>query len=159
MAIFFWGHSEKYKYGCFSQWSNHSFTDHDGTRYQNAEQYMMAQKARLFGDTETHEQIMSVSSPKQVKALGRKVRGYNQSEWERRRSDIVYNGNFLKFSQNPKLSELLKSTGDAIIAEASPVDAIWGIGLSEQDAKQVPESEWPGQNLLGKALMEVRGNL
>ena len=73
--------------------------------------------------------------------------------------DIVYNGNFLKFSQNPELSEILKSTGDKIIAEASPVDAIWGIGLSKHDAKQVPESEWPGQNLLGKALMEVRGNL
>ena len=39
------------------------------------EQYMMAGKAELFGDQEIREQILKCSDPKQIKALGRKVRG------------------------------------------------------------------------------------
>lgn len=40
--------------------------------------------------------------------------------------------------------------------EASPYDTIWGIGLDEEDAREIPIPEWKGQNLLGKILTEVR---
>ena len=45
---------------------------------------------------------------------------------------------------------------DAILAEASPKDSIWGIGLDASAASEMDPSEWPGQNLLGKILMELR---
>jgi ribA/ribD-fused uncharacterized protein len=45
-------------------------------------------------------------------------------------------------------------TGDRELVEASPEDRIWGIGFTEKDAKENGE-RW-GQNLLGKALVEVR---
>ena len=35
-----------------------------------------------------------------------------------------------KFSQNPELKTFLLKTNDRIIVEASPVDAIWGIGMA-----------------------------
>jgi ribA/ribD-fused uncharacterized protein len=75
------------------------------------------------------------------------------------REHIVYAGCRLKFSQNPELKEFLLSTSDMLLVEASPYDNIWGIGLNERDAFSIPPSQWPGQNLLGKCLMGVRGAL
>ena len=70
--------------------------------------------------------------------------------------DVVKNGNRAKFEQNPDLKKLLLATGNAILAEASPKDKIWGIGLDAQTAESTDMSEWPGQGLLGRALMELR---
>ena len=38
-------------------------------------------------------------------------------------------------------------------------DRIWGVGLAVEDARIFDERKWRGQNLLGKALMEVRDYL
>lgn len=57
------------------------------------------------------------------------------------------------------LHRFLLSTGDDVLVEASPVDAVWGIGLGEQEAKTVSPREWQGRNLLGYALMKVRDAL
>ena len=64
--------------------------------------------------------------------------------------------NYLKFSQNEIFKQKLLETGNRILVEASPVDKIWGVGLDENDENILDESKWKGQNLLGKALMEVR---
>jgi ribA/ribD-fused uncharacterized protein len=39
-----------------------------------------------------------------------------------------------KFSQHEELKQFLLQTGDKILVEASPVDFIWGIGLSIDNA-------------------------
>jgi ribA/ribD-fused uncharacterized protein len=65
-------------------------------------------------------------------------------------------GLFEKFNQNPLLKEALLNTCDTIIVEASPVDRIWGIGLTEDDPRALDQSTWRGQNLLGITLMRVR---
>ena len=46
--------------------------------YLCMEQYMMAGKAALFSDQEIRKEILACSDPKQIKALGRKVRGFEQ---------------------------------------------------------------------------------
>ena len=61
--------------------------------------------------------------------------------------------------QIPELKEALLRTGDRIIVEASPYDKIWGVGLEENDPRILNEKNWRGQNLLGKALIEVRQSL
>ena len=50
--LFFWGHTNKTNQvtkSCFSQWYESPFTIDDIT-YPTAEHYMMAEKAKLFGD-------------------------------------------------------------------------------------------------------------
>jgi predicted NAD-dependent protein-ADP-ribosyltransferase YbiA (DUF1768 family) len=42
--------------------------------YVTAEQYMMAGKARLFGDKDMEAAIIKTTDPKKQKSLGRKVR-------------------------------------------------------------------------------------
>ena len=68
-------------------------------------------------------------------------------------------GNWYKFSQNRNLREFLLSTGDSVLVEASPYDAIWGIRLAASSPEAQDPMKWRGQNLLGFALMEVRDEL
>ena len=60
----------------------------EGVEYRTAEQYMMAQKALLFGDKAVYKEIMAASHPKQYKALGQKVSGFVQSVWDENCCDI-----------------------------------------------------------------------
>ena len=156
--IYFWGHTpnpKKMTAACFSQWYDCLF-EVEGVQYHTAEQFMMASKARLFGDEEVFNEIMSADSPFDYKKLGRKIRGFDQELWDAHKYGIVVTGNKAKFGQNPDIREFLLSTGDAIIAEASPYDKIWGIGLKREDAQKGTVEQWLGENLLGCALMEVR---
>ena len=68
-------------------------------------------------------------------------------------------GNFGKFSQNGRLRDYPLSTGDAVLAEASPYDRIWGIGLTADDPHAQNPMRWRGENLLGFVLMQVRDML
>lgn len=160
--LFFWGHSkpndETINACCFSQWYPVEFKVDDFT-YANAEQFMMASKAKLFNDEEIFEQIVNTQDPKTVKALGRKVRGFEDSIWKERRFEIVKRGNLHKFTQNKKLKEFLLSTENKIIVEASPYDRIWGIGMEKNNKNIENPLKWGGQNLLGFALMAVREDI
>lgn len=155
----FFGHNPQ-KNGmaaCLSQWYRCNFTV-DGLQYNCMEQYMMASKAIVFHDEETLGQILVASDPKEIKALGKKVKNFNSEKWNEVKRDIVYNGNLAKFSQNPELKEFILSCGDVVFAEASPFDRIWGIGMRACEAAQNPEN-WKGQNLLGYALTKVKETL
>jgi ribA/ribD-fused uncharacterized protein len=142
----------------FSQWYAAPF-ELDGEEYPTAEHWMMAEKARLFGDAEMREQILSADGPGQAKKLGRKVRGFVEETWGRERFGLVVRGNVAKFGQHEELRAYLLSTGDKVLVEASPTDRIWGIGLSADHAHAELPAHWRGKNLLGFALMEARRQL
>lgn len=142
----------------FSQWSPSKFIV-DDIKYSNTEQYMMAEKARLFKDYDIEKKIMNTTTPAVMKALGRKIANFDQSVWDQYKYQIVVCGNYAKFSQNSNIKQILLDTGDAIIAEASPYDKIWGIGLLPTHKDAQNPNKWKGENLLGKALMEVRSKL
>jgi len=120
---------------------------------------MMAEKARVFGDSESELRILSAPNPGAAKRFGREVRGFDQRIWDSRRWGIAIAGNLAKFTQNPKLSEFLLGTGRRVLVEASPVDSIWGVGLAVDDEGIENPEQWRGLNLLGFALMEVRSIL
>lgn len=150
--IYFWKPSDRY--GIFSQWYKSDFKDINDIKYNCAEQFMMYQKAILFGDNGVANEILNETDPKNIKALGRKIKNFNQQEWDENKFEIVIAGNLYKFTQNNTLRDILLNTKDEIIAEASPFDKIWGIGIDEKAAES--GAEWQGENLLGKALMVVR---
>lgn len=142
----------------FSNWYPSKFT-HNGITYSRGEQYMMYQKAILFGDTAVAQAILLTDNPKEQKDLGRMVSNYNDEVWAAKRVDIMVEGLFEKFNQNPHLKEALLNTGDTIVVEASPVDKIWGIGLAEDHPDALDQSKWRGKNLLGIVLMRVRDEI
>ncbi len=159
--VLFWGPGDADEPpgpSCLSQWHPSPF-EVQGCRYATAEHYMMAAKARLFGDGERLEQILASADPGRAKALGRQVRGFDGATWGRHRSEIVIRGNVAKFRSSPELLAYLLGTGDAVLVEASPYDRIWGVGLGEEDPRARDPLQWRGQNLLGFALMAVRERL
>ncbi len=143
---------------CFSQWWESEFVI-GAVTYTTAEQWMMAGKARLFGDDETLGEILATHDPATVKKLGRKVRGFDEAAWKQRRLDLVTEGNVAKFSQRADLRGHLLATGDAVLVEASPLDRIWGIGLAAEHPDALDPRRWKGLNLLGFALMRARARI
>ena len=116
---------------------------------------MMAEKALLFNQLGIREKIISSNSPAAAKKLGRQVENFDLKTWEEHRLKATYH----KFTQNTDLKEFLLQTKKRILVEASPVDAIWGIGLAAEDNNATIPKKWRGLNLLGFALMEVRDEL
>ncbi|MCB9434631.1 MAG: NADAR family protein [Ardenticatenaceae bacterium] len=159
--IFFWGH-QKPKAGvsktCFSQWYPMPFKINNIV-YPTAEHFMMAEKARLFGDFAAEAKIISATHPGEAKNLGRRVKAFDEEVWIKNRFEIVVRSNMAKFEQNPDLKTFLLNTSQRILVEASPRDHIWGIGLAEDHPDAQNPSQWPGLNLLGFALMEARDRL
>jgi ribA/ribD-fused uncharacterized protein len=146
--VFFWG-------GEFSQWYKRDMVI-DGITYNCCEQFMMAEKARLFGDEEALQSIMEVSNPRRQKAIGRTVQGFVADEWNENARSIVFLGNQAKFTQHQDLEDILLETGTKTIVEASPYDKVWGIGLAADDVRASDRSQWQGTNWLGEAIMKVR---
>ena len=142
----------------FSQWYPCAF-EVEGQTYVCAEQFMMHGKAVLFGDTAVAREILDETSPRQHKALGRRVAGYDEQQWRAHREAVVYRGNMAKFSQNPELRDALLATAPTLLVEASPYDRIWGVGLAMSNPAIDEPSGWRGKNLLGKILTQVRNDL
>lgn len=157
--LYFWGHQPS-KDGtigksCLSQWWISQF-EKDGVLYHTAEHYMMAAKARIFQDEEVLAEIIKSKNPREVKALGRRIKGFDDKIWNDAKYRAVVEGNYLKFSQDDALSKYLIDTSEQVIVEASPVDSIWGVGMAEDHPDISNVDLWRGENLLGFALMEAR---
>ena len=153
------------------------------------EQFMMFSKAKTFKDEVTAQKIIGLNNHPlaqdfingtisrneiikdkdlsakwqnimmNAKKLGRGVQNYDDKVWTEKRSKIVLFGARLKFKQNEDLKEIILNTGNTKMVEVSPYDKIWGIGLSEFDAKRIQEVKWPGLNLLGKVLDTLKSEL
>jgi len=148
---FFWG-------GIYSNFHPSTFRENN-INYSCNEQYFMHRKALHFEDYDIATELLHTTDPKECKKLGRQVKGFDPIEWDRVKEHYMYEGLKLKFTQNPDLKEALLKENCDLFVEASPFDKIWGIGLNAEDARKTPESEWPGQNLLGKLLTQLREEL
>lgn len=149
--IYFWGDYLSNFYPCI-------FKD-DQYTYNSSECYFMAKKAIIFNDNDALKKILELNDPKKQKGIGKKVKGFTNAVWDPIKYSIMIDALTLKFSQNPKLKKKLLETNDKILVEGSPYDGIWGVKLRFDDPLILDEKNWQGQNLLGKALMEVRSRL
>ncbi|MET8287315.1 NADAR family protein [Streptomyces sp. NPDC005132] len=160
--LHFWGHRPRQDgqvgAGCLSQWWPSPFVV-DGVSYATAEHWMMAGKARLFGDTATERRALEAPNPALAKKAGRLVRDFDDSVWERERFAVVVEGSVHKFAAHPDLRAFLLGTGERVLVEASPMDRVWGIGLAADDERASDPERWRGPNLLGFALMAARERL
>lgn len=138
--IFFW--TEKDKYGCFSNFYEGPF-EIDGSIWPTTEHYFAAMKTH---DVSQQEDIRKAKTPLEAKQMGRVCS--LREDWDDVKYDVMLDALRAKFGNNPVLKDTLLSTADALIYEDSPYDKVWGTGEKGGVGK--------GQNLLGKALMQVR---
>lgn len=126
--IYFWREIE-HPYGFLSQWylSPFSAPSHPNAKsdemvtFVTTEQYMMYGKAMVFGDKEIAAKIMMEPSAKKQKALGRKVKGFDNQTWNAHREKIVEEGNWWKFTSDKgqDMAKLLLETGDRLLVEVT----------------------------------------
>lgn len=125
----------------------------------HSEQAIMLTKAALFGDELRFKAILREHRPAVCKKLGRQVSGFDHQVWSKQLLSMAKFILLAKFSSDPDLASNLLATKKHILAEASPYDQIWGIGLAATDPRVQDQTKWRGQNVLGQALMAVRTQL
>jgi ribA/ribD-fused uncharacterized protein len=133
--------------------------NYKGKEFLTTEHAFMWEKANFFEDQEIADKILEVKHPREAKKLGRQIEAFDATRWSEVCYKIMLDVNRPKWSDNSRLTELLLSTGKRVMVEASPYDKVWGIGMKQDDAGVDDESNWQGQNLLGKVLDELREEL
>lgn len=128
------------QYEFLSNFSPYGFCDNEGKYYKTVEHFFQSQKTL---NPEEREKIRKAKSPKQAKALGRKIK--LRKDWIDIRDRIMYTGLKLKFHQNPEIIEKLLRTEDYMLVEGNSWgDTYWGVCKGK------------GENRLGKLLMLLR---
>jgi ribA/ribD-fused uncharacterized protein len=131
----------------------------DGIKYPTVEHYMVAQKARQFGDEVAFQKVMKAKTAKSAKGVEKSIKDVKEEEWEPRQEEVMRVALRAKFTQHPELRAKLLDTGERPFAYANPRDKYWSIGTSEDTDKAKNPAKWPGKNRLGVLLGELRTTL
>ena len=132
------------------------FTLH-GVVYNCVEQYYQAEKATSAGDYKAYDSIMVATQPEVMHAIGKKVKVDTERWTEGMQRLVMEKALVAKFNDNPYLADVLLSTGENTLVEASPYDDFWGAGMGLKDI--LKSNKWTGKNVLGEIMMSVRGQM
>jgi len=124
-----------------------------------SEKAIMLCEAAVMGNAVYYKKIASADSPAECKSLGREITPWHQERWNSVVCGVAVAVLRQKFAV-PALRDVLLSTGDKLLCEATAGDKVWAIGISIKMPKvyEVP-ARWKGSNVLGYALMKVRSIL
>ena len=131
---------------------------HDGYIYHSSEQLIQHKKAQLFGDEVAEAQILATSTALECKLESKNIVNYDQQTWEESAKSVCYEGIKLKFAQNPWLRNLLLSTNEDILGEAT-YDKFWGTGVPIHRNDCTDRTQWHSIGIMGEMLMEIRMEL
>ena len=126
--------------------------------FPTSEHLFMYLKAVHFKDWDTALKICDAQTPKEAKDLGREVKNFSETEWEKVREKAMFTAILRRASYDKSYKDRVLNPAweNLEFVEASPYDKIWGIGLPEDDPSANDRSSWPGLNLLGKCITELR---
>lgn len=132
------------------------------TMYNSAKQAIAAEIAKSFNDKENLQKIMVAETPDEITYKVENVPGdteVNETKWNDLTKQFLYDVNLAKFNQFPELAGRLLETKNATLGAYLPNDNLIGIGISLDNIQSKNPVNWTGQNLLGKALMDIREKL
>lgn len=138
-TIFF--QKTKDPYGEFSNFYPSPIT-YDGRQWSTLEHLYQAFK---FEDISIQEKIRVLPSPMGAAIEGRNPNNPMRLNWDEIKEDVMMTCLRAKFEQNPRLKQLLLSTGSQHLAELSYKDHYWGT-----------PPDGSGYNRLGELLMRLR---
>jgi ribA/ribD-fused uncharacterized protein len=127
--------------------------------YNSARQALAAELAKGFNDEQNLQRIMTAESPQEITYELSDVPGEadaNEPKWNDLTKRLLYDINIVKFNQYPELAGRLLETKNAQLGAYIPDDNLLGIGISLDNVQSLNPVNWTGQNLLGKALMDIR---
>jgi len=110
----------------------------DGIIWSCSETLFMCYKAVHFNDMHVVTELLEHSEriqPAEAKALGRSIKDYNDAEWATVRYDAMLSACLRKYMQyEDEFDRFFTSLGNqkVLFIEASPFDAIWGVGMNAE---------------------------
>jgi len=128
--------------GYLANYSNHGFFE-DGIFYKTVEHYYQANK---FNKGDLFDKIISADTPKEASNIGRDRNNIRREDFDKLK--VMYQGLYLKFTQNKDIRSKLIETRNNTIREMTVKESYWGVG---------PNLD--GENHIGQLLMEVRNNI
>ncbi len=131
-------------YGEFSNFARFPI-ELDGKTWPTSEHYFQAMK---FLDDANRAEVRDAKTPDVATRMGRDRSKPLREDWELVKDNVMRQAVLAKFTQHEDLRKLLLETGNANLVEHTVNDAYWG------DA-----GDGSGKNMLGRILMEVRGQL
>lgn len=121
----------------------------DGTDYvfPTVEHYYQAMK--FYASDKRFDVILKLKNPDEARLLTKtaEYKINRRKDFDINKFNIMEKALYAKFIQNPDATELLKSTGDAILIKSCPVCYKCGFG------------EGSGMNRMGKVLMKIRSEI
>ena len=131
---------------------------HKGITHDTLEHAYQYAKASRYGDTMAEESILCAASPAEAKQTGLHVQNFDSTDWDTVKSGIMLELLRIKFAKKSEMAKVLLSTSGKSIAEAGK--GSFTIGLTLNSKHLLDTSKWSKNcNILGKCLMEVRGEL
>lgn len=132
------------------------FEADDGKEYYSAEQYIVKKKQELFDPKNKllGKNIMNTCNNRAYQLYDRDISNYDENIWKSKAYNIMYEANYLKFSQNYELYKFLHETENKEIIEYSK-NKIYGSGISYGELTGNGHI-YPGENMLGKVLSQIR---
>ena len=129
----------------------------DGIRYISSEQFIQSTKAKFFGDLDTYNQLLCVSTSHECKELSRQIRNVVEEKWTERAGELCFPGIRAKFLQNPYcMDTLITKTSSKRIMECTS-DKLWGNGSPLQDPNCLDPSQ--PQGIMGEMLESIRSEI
>ena len=119
---------------------------------EHAYQYAKAQQA---GKNVIAERILQARSAHQAK-IEAKALPYNPN-WAQRKESVMTEVLEEKIKNCKDFCDELMNA-DKMIAEGVPGDMYWSTGLTQEQSLLVKKSSWPGKNIMGKLLSDLREN-
>ena len=137
-------------HGELSLWSNFHRSPFvlNGQQYHSAKQWIQFQKAMLFSDSNTANQILQSSTPQECKRLSYCIHGINHDKWRNEGFDLCLDGIHAKFTQNKDLIAMLKTTEPKLLVEASN-NKLWVTGIPLKDFHALNDKRYrPKSNVI-----------
>ena len=145
------------EYGYLSmEWS--VVLEYNSTTYQSVYQAIYSELAKSFDDQKHLSEFLAAKTADEILYSVKDVPGdleQNKEKWNEQLRKLIYQVNLAKFRRYPELAAKLLETKNAMIGAYEPGDEIIGIGISLENVDSKDPAKW-GENVLGKALMNIR---
>ena len=125
-----------------------------GCKYNCLEQAYQHTKAKIC-NSDIAERIMALNPGYEIRELANQIK--TTPEWDKCHLRVMRDVLDRAPADVKEFFAYQNAIGttDGFIVEATP-DLYWSAGLTEKELMTTPSSEWPGENMMGRLLMERR---
>lgn len=126
-----------------------------GLDFKSSEHAYQHEQAMAANMPELAQEIKASQHAGKAKQLSKRIPKEFRTTWEQTNVQIMKEILVAKFQQVPAFHDALLESPNSILAESTS-DTFWASGL-QPDITQISHPDhWPGMNMLGKVLMEIR---